>query len=68
MKLLQKGELIKIIKIDFGVGVYRNSNKEFILNETDFVNINKLNFNFFFENYNKFEILTFEEFKKSLEK
>ena len=67
-EIITKGELIKIIKIDFGVGVYRNSNKEFILNETDFVNINKLNFNFFFENYNKFEILTFEEFKKSLEK
>lgn len=56
-------QYIEIIKIDFGVGVYHNDNNPLNMKEENFKKIQNYNFNFFYENYYKFNILSFSDFK-----
>ena len=59
---------MQIIMIDFGIGIFRNLGKKFELNDNNFKKIKKLDFNFFYENYNLFNTISLKEFKKILKK
>ncbi len=62
---LQKYKM-QILMIDFGIGIFKNIGENLKLNDKNFEEIKKLNFNFFYENYNLFNTISLKEFKKNI--